>query len=476
MALINFSDIPRSVLAHLLDVAGKAECISPRLLMGNSGELDPHQLTELYAGGFIELPKDSAITLSPAFVEVAQVLLHPHTNVTFRIWGRDNICGETNIQFPRDIAQGDGVIVNQIGGYYRISAFIEASDVTELLGKALPSGREENIAFEFDGHFDAPVAAILFGTLDLTRNHARSGLRPGETVADLIFSTQQIYDYMSERWGLTSFKDMITYIMPAGMMAEQPSLSQTVDGVRSLVKAGVLKETKVDSYQLSLAFEPLVNLTIGLEAGMQWQRVSLMDSRELILSNRIYLFGDKSFILSLVPTLQGKVFISRVRRKEIIDFILDEITASLEFSPEEAPAPGMENGHHVPDARYSQTPPLSSHIQQSPGISEALACNNCGFIFGKDAVFCGMCGTPVEKLIASQPPSPPLSPQSKVCSNCNKTMGLNAKFCAGCGTLVEKAVAPLPHLPIPPMAKVCLNCKIALGPNAKFCTGCGKVV
>ena len=430
MALITFSDIPSSVLAGLLDIAGNAEGISPRPLMGEPGELDPHQLAELYAGGFINLPEDAGIILSPAFLQVAQVLLNPHTNVTFRIWGQDNVCGETNIQFPRDIVQGDGVILNQIGGFYRISAFIEDSDVTELLGKALTGGREENIAFEFDGHFDAPVAAILLGALDLARNHARSELGPGETVADLIFSTQQIIDYMSERWAFTSFKDLITYIVPAGMMAEPPSLTQTVDGLRSLVKAGALKESKADRYQLSLALEPLVNLTVGLQAGMQWQRVALMDSGELMVSNRLYLFGDKSFILSLVPTLRGKVFISRVRRKEITDFILDEITASLVPSPEEAPTRGTENGHHAPDARYSPPPPFSP-IQQGPGIPETFACTNCGFISGKGALFCGKCGTSVIRVLTPLPP--PLPSLSKICPNCNKTLGLNTNFCSGCG-------------------------------------------
>ena len=93
------ANIPRSVLAKLLDIAGEPNDISPRKLM-EPGELYPFQLAELYGNGFIELPEGGDIKLSPTFRKVAGVLLNPQTNLTFRIWGANDMCAETNIQFP----------------------------------------------------------------------------------------------------------------------------------------------------------------------------------------------------------------------------------------------------------------------------------------------------------------------------------------------------------------------------------------
>ena len=54
---IIYPDIPRSVLARLLDLAGKSDGISPRPLLGEPAILNTDQLSELYAGGYIDLPE-----------------------------------------------------------------------------------------------------------------------------------------------------------------------------------------------------------------------------------------------------------------------------------------------------------------------------------------------------------------------------------------------------------------------------------
>lgn len=91
MTLTTFSDIPRSILALLLDRVGEARGMSPRLLMGTPDSLGPQQIAELYAGGFVELPDQPTISLTPQFIRVARVLLNPKTNLNIRIWGRDSI-------------------------------------------------------------------------------------------------------------------------------------------------------------------------------------------------------------------------------------------------------------------------------------------------------------------------------------------------------------------------------------------------
>ena len=169
MSLTTFSDVPRSILALLLDRVGEARGISPRLIMGKPDTLGPQQIAELYAGGFIQLPDKPTISLTPEFIRVARVMLNPHTNLNIRIWGRDSVCGETNIQFPRDIMQGGGVILNQLGRMYRISAFVDDSTVVKMMGDAIPEPIEQDLQFEFKAHLDNTVAAILFAMIDLAR-------------------------------------------------------------------------------------------------------------------------------------------------------------------------------------------------------------------------------------------------------------------------------------------------------------------
>jgi len=123
------ASIPRSVLAKLLDIAGKPNDISPRKLMGDPGELYAFQLAELYGFDFIELPRGGNVTLTPTFLRIAETLLNPWTSLTFRIWGDYNICAETNIQFPGDIIDGNGITLNQIGTTYQIGAFVSESDI-----------------------------------------------------------------------------------------------------------------------------------------------------------------------------------------------------------------------------------------------------------------------------------------------------------------------------------------------------------
>ena len=474
---IIYPDIPRSVLARLLDLAGKSDGISPRPLLGEPAILNTDQLSELYAGGYIDLPEKGAVQLSRAFNQVAQMLLNPHTNVTLRIWGKDSVCGETNIQFPRDMIQGKGVILNQIGSMYRISAFVEDSDVTKLFSQSFPIGKEQDIDFAFEGQFDGSVAAVLFGVLDLARNHVKSGMRPGESIIDYGFSVQQLYDYLSKNWGWTGFKDLLTYIVPAGIMPEPPSLLQTVDGLRSLVKVGLLHEDKKDRFSIFPGLEPLVNLTVKLQSGIQWQRVARMDSGELVASNRIYLFGDRAFILCLTPTVAGRVYIARAKKQEITDFILDEITAGLNNAPARAtrtkptavPQPKViASAAAMPKPPVAAPAPVSPSAQRavpssapSPAPAVPLAtpkyCNKCGASLKPDAKHCNQCGAPVISHAA---------PDSTVCPQCGQIQKPGAKFCNKCGaTLVGQT---------PSSANVCPQCGRQLNPDAKFCPGCGR--
>jgi predicted amidophosphoribosyltransferase len=522
MSLTVFSDVPRSILALLLDRVGEARGMSPRLIMGKPDSLGPQQIAELYAGGFIELPDKLTISLTPQFIKVARVLLNPQTNLNIRIWGRDSICGETNIQFPRDIMDGGGVILNQLGRMYRISAFIDDTTVVKMMGDAIPEPIEQDLQFEFKAHLDNTVAAILFAVIDLARIKA-GDKKNTELVLSMVFPAQEIYSYMYDRWSLTGFKDLITYVTAVGMMPEAPSLTDTVDGLRVLVKAGLLKEIRKDNYQLVKAIEPLVRLTVGQPSGIQWQSVSLMDNGEQIISNRTFLFADRSLMLCFAPTVKGRLFISRVRRKEITDFLASEITTTVAAVHQGANASSAAKRPAPVAAASGPRPKTTTPVVQRPTApppgppaaapipvaspvnltaSPEVICTQCGAKLSPDAKHCSQCGAPVVAQKTTSAPAPAAAssqilitcpqcgailkpdakhcnqcgapvikqsiPTSPVCSNCGQIQKPGAKFCAKCG-------APMGGQAIP-SANICPQCGRQLNPGAKFCPGCGKKI
>ena len=468
MSRTTFADIPRSALAAMLDMAGKPRGISPRLLMGKSAKLNAHLLSWLYAGGFIELPKDSRVVLTPAFTKVAQVLLNPRNNINLRIWGKDSMFGETNIQFPGNIMMGDGVLLNQLGRNYRISAFAGESDITDLLRQAVPAPKEEELYFEFRAHLEAPVAAVLFGAIDYVRAQVRKSAKPIGSVKGIVFTTQELYDFMFVPWGFTTFKDLLTYIVTVGMMVEPPSLTQTVDGLRLLVKAELLKEVKADTYCLSPGLEPMVKLTAGLQSGIQWQRASLLDSGDLFVSNRIYIFGNKSFALCLQPTTKGKSLVYRVRHDEITRFLAEEMASSISEVPKPATAPEAQATAGAPakpqtPARARTAAPIAA---PTPATAPAPAaaqtfCTKCGVALKPGARFCPKCGATVAKTGAAQASATPAA-----CPNCGASLKPGAKFCGKCGTVITGQQPPQD-------AATCPKCGRQLKPGAKFCANCG---
>ncbi|UCC17953.1 MAG: zinc ribbon domain-containing protein [Dehalococcoidales bacterium] len=436
---MTFDDIPSEILSGLLDLAGDASDMSPRHLMADPTSVDAYQLAELYAGGFIELPEKSTLRLSENFTRVASVLLNPVTNVTIRAWGVDNNYAETNIQFRGTIAEGNGVILNQIGGYYRITAPVYEDDITTLLGSFIPGSLEEEIDFEFESHLGTVDAAILLAALDLARNQFNEQDDRSVDITQFNFKAQDLIDYLTERWSLTGFKDLITYAAAAGMMPEQPSLSETVDALRNLVKAGALQEPEKDNFTITMVLEPLVSLTLDLQSGIQWQKVARIGEDELLWSSRIYLFGDRSLILCLAPTLEGRIFISRVNKQDMIDFFLDEMTVIL-----------VPETDQVTEEEPEETP-----------VFAIVTCENCGRELKPGAQFCPDCGTQIAVLKEV--------PQDGVCPDCGTQLKPNARFCPNCGKQIDKEKPKSEK-------RVCAYCGKELKTNAKYCPECGTPV
>lgn len=69
-------------------------------------------------------------------------------------------------------------------------------------------------------------------------------------------------------------------------------------------------------------------------------------------------------------------------------------------------------------------------------MSEKLICKNCGNELKENALFCGKCGTKVEK------------PKKRFCFKCGNELKENASFCGRCGTKVKKDEKPEVIVPV----------------------------
>ncbi len=388
METVSYHDIPHTILAALLDFDGQAGDMSPRPLMGEAAPVTKHQLAELYAGNFIKLPKDSKVTLTPLFKRVAETLNNPATNVTFRIWGADNICGETSLLFPADIIDGEGVVLNQIGQNYRIAAPVGTAEMLDLLRPIIPPGGENSIIFE--SHFDVPVAAVLFGLIDLVRQDKTS-----------YFGATEIYGFLQGQWGLTGFDSLVTYVAVAGILPHPPSLQEVEFALQVLLDADMIYGNTEDQYSVVARMMPLVEGFAEVIPGVQWQRVSKGRDGELLCSNRIFIIGNDGLILSFAQTVKGRIFIAAVSRREMLDFLLDEFMITLPRPHEEKPEPPTDLtcgtcGSTVAVGRKFCTKCGASMVQktQSKDILQETSCNSCGEKIDHNKKFCTRCGAP----------------------------------------------------------------------------------
>lgn len=385
METVSYYDIPQPILASLLDMDGTAAGdMSPRPLMGEAASVTKHQLAELYAGGYIELPTDSSVTLTPLFKKMAETLKHPAISVTFRLWGTDNICGETSLLFPADIIDGEGVVLNQIGQNYRLSAPVGTGEMLDLLRPVIPQAGENDVTFE--GHFDVPVAAVFFGLIDLVRRDKTS-----------YFGATEIYGYLKGQWGLTSFDSLVTYVAVAGILPHPPSLQAVEFALQVLLDADMIYGNTEDHYSVVARLMPLVEGFEEVIPGLQWQRVSKAKDEELLCSNRIFIVGNDGLILSFSPTVKGRIFIAAVSRREMMDFLLDEFMMTFTRS-------------------------------QEPEPSTDLTCGTCGNMVAADRKFCTKCGSSTAQKTEEKDISQEFS-----CKICGKKSDHNKKFCTHCG-------------------------------------------
>ncbi len=381
-----FHEIPPEILAALLDHEGSHGVLSPRPLMGRASGVNRHQLAELYAGNFVQLPNDDKVVSTPEFAHAAQVLLNPSTQITFRIWRDEEACAETSVLFPGDLIDAGGVILNQIDGSYQMVAPVSLDDVIRLISPVIPPMDNKTAVFDFEGNFEIPVAAVLFGLIDMVRLHAGGG-KDRQNPEAACFSPAQISAFLEGWWGLTEFRHLTSYIAVAGMMPRPPALNEVEYSLELLADAQVVKRTESNGITLARTMAPLLDFMAETIPGLQWQRISLTDAQEILVSNRIFVFGNNSLILSFSPMPQGKIHVSTTNATALTEFLLQDLTTVLPGGTRETSAenvPATDSRCAVCGKVQDQNTKFCTHC----GAVHCPHCHN----YVKKGTFCHICG------------------------------------------------------------------------------------
>jgi hypothetical protein len=315
-AIAAWPDMPRSVLATLLDLSGLPGPMSPRHLLGRPAELTVDQLVELYAADVLSEPKESPDSLTPGFREVADTLRAPRLNITVRIFRPDGACIESNVQFPGPAFDGRGVVLNQIGRYYRLASFADDRALLELVGDAIPPVPPAP-SNPFEALLEPVQALTLAGLVDLC------AARDGGPI-----TLTEIAAYLSESWGLRGFDALLTSVLVAAGLPAPPARPEVETAVPALAALDLAAPARDGGgFVPGPAAAPVVASRATLTSGLQWQRAS-EEGGQLVISNRLFLFSESGHALAITRGSKGRVHLASVDRGSVIAFIAHELATS----------------------------------------------------------------------------------------------------------------------------------------------------
>jgi hypothetical protein len=246
--------------------------------------------------------------------------LNPVSNLTLRTWGGEESAIETNIQFPGYIREGEGVALNRIDDSYKISAFFNDSDIVKLLDNFIPNLVDLDPSLAFKAQL--PISALLtfFGMLDLYRM---------VEYPSPPYSAAEIYGYINGRWGLSGFDALLTYGLAMGESLVPPSQVEIEASLGMLVNMAVFRKDHKDNYTVLPKLLPLVSAISGTLPGLQWKHMRLGDQAEVILTDRLWLYGSDGLVLMLTPSGNDMVYMESINIKEMKEFLIVKISLNL---------------------------------------------------------------------------------------------------------------------------------------------------
>ncbi|MFK7911597.1 MAG: hypothetical protein AB8F34_13500 [Akkermansiaceae bacterium] len=356
-----FPEISPAELATLIDVSGVSQSMSPRHTLGEGRTLTLEDWSRLFDAGYLdEAAMPSQETLNPHFLQMANVLRDPATNLTVRIWAGEKDCADTNIQFPGSISDGRGVILltgedDQI----KLSAYADHEHVIAIsapfLSWSQAAGSEDPLP-PFEALLDYDSAMAVCAAVDYTH------VKPPD-VSHQSFSAEELYQFLIDRWGLTTFQELVTHGMSAIMAGEPPEKKAFSNSMPALVDGGIFKAEENDLFSLNMSFQRVARRISQPFAGLAWQRVAAVSDVELERSCQTFLAIDGG-VLRLAPGHPGFLYFELGDYSMVRDFLAAELAAF----PPQMPPPKIKN------AELAETSPPSEVTEKNsppplPGAS-----------------------------------------------------------------------------------------------------------
>ena len=345
--------VSRADLAALVDSAGASSPLSPRPLLGPASPLAP--------------------AASPSFAAAARVVARASLNLTVRLWSGEAAAVEMNVLFAGPPALGQGVVLNPVEAGYDVAGFVDAERILSLVAPALPP-EPPTAPPPFEVQADVDTMIALAGCLDALQRDALAGraarLRTGRPLAPRLLDEArplagiEIATYLKEMWGFSRFDQLLTAIFPFAARVTPPSLADIDAALARLVSLGLLRLTRPDRFEPADPLEPVLRGLLGMASGLQWQRVGLQPDGVLMVSERIFLFGNGGAVFVLQPTAAGTVRLSLATRRSVVDFLVAELS------------PTVPEGISAPALRF---------------------CRTCGAALKDGWKFCGRCGAAVKE-------------------------------------------------------------------------------
>ncbi len=305
--------IPAGVLAHLLDRVGGANPLSPRHRLGDSSPITRVQRGQLESFGLVDRGSGE-LTVSPAFADIARVILEPHSVVDVRLWNGLDVASVRAV-----LSHETGVAVNEVNGMVVISGPVTPKSLGGLLAPVLPgTDRHLDPGVSLDLHLTVVDTLAFAAVFEATRSALALGVPTTGLPLDAVIahSTPDPTSPSADDFRL------LTRIM--GRATSLPTAEQISTSLHTLASTGLVT---IDGATISPA-EVLVALA-GLfppeMPGWRWQRTTQHAGELTTWSDHLVITGVAGAALRIAPGAPGHLALATVTTAERVSGLASEL-------------------------------------------------------------------------------------------------------------------------------------------------------
>lgn len=289
-------------VASLLDQFGTPNQLSWRHQLPSSAPLRPAVGRDTPQA--LQLPSPRSAAGSPTGQTLSNVLLNPQSVIDLTIWSGKESAGKLRAYFPTIPAQGDGVIVTEFEGGYRLSAFANDNTLLTLLAPLLPPATATP-GLQWEALLHVRQAAVLAALIDMwstALGHIAGTQAQAVTREQLAaIAPQEIEQHLAFNWACARRDELLGVLYALFPAASPPACASVGEELSQLVQAGQIELSLDERYQPSASlFDPIVQCA-GVQAGFTWERLALMPAGLIVGEAQHVLLspGCRAFAVSL---------------------------------------------------------------------------------------------------------------------------------------------------------------------------------